>query len=257
LSSFIASTGIARLSTEPADADFFRPGTTIASFQWPAVCRVLSRQCGEQIKRVADLLVTHSAAGRSVVGVLGLLSGHGATTVAMCLAARLADGNRRVILVDGNFHRPRLATLLDVESTAGWQDVLKHGSPLVDAVIRATDDGFDLLALGAKPPKDPLPLVSGLQAVVTAGVLRHAYDHVLVDAGAFFDPASQTIVLELIRNMGIDAALAITGPSCTGDLDTLSGYLGRCSCELLGTIENRVSQESRVKSREPDSTSSS
>ena len=244
LSSFIASTGIARLGTERAEGDFFRPGTTIASFHWPEVCRALSRLCGQQLGQVADLLVNHAAAGRSLVGIVGMTSGRGATTTALCLAACLSERGRRVILVDGNFRYPRLAKWLEVEPTAGWQDVLKHGAPLTDAVVRATDDHLDLLALGEKIPNDALRLVAGLQAVVTAGVLRHAYDHVLVDAGAFLDVASQPILLELMRNMGIDAAIAITGPRIAKphEVDMLAEHLSRSGCELLGTIENRVAK---------------
>ncbi|MCI0331622.1 MAG: hypothetical protein L0228_00175 [Planctomycetes bacterium] len=244
LSSFIASTGIARLNSEPAEGDFFRPGTTLASFHWPEVCRTLSRHCGEQLGRVVDLLVTHAAAGRSLVGVLSLTPGRGATTTALCLAAQLAERRRRVVLVDGNFRNPRLANWLKVEPTAGWQDVLKHGAPLTNAVVRATDDRLDLLALGEKIPKDSLRLVSGLQAVVTAGVLRHAYDHVLLDAGAFLDSASQPIALELIRNMGIDAAIAVTGPGSADprEVTALADQLARSGCEFLGTIENRVAK---------------
>jgi Mrp family chromosome partitioning ATPase len=242
LSSFIAATGIARLGTERADGDFFRPGTTVASFHWPEVCRTLLRNCGQQWAPITDLLMTHAAAGRSLIAVLGMNSGDGATTTAMCLAARLAERNRRVILVDGNFRKPSLAKLLEAEPTAGWQDVLKHGAPLTDAVIRATDDHLDLLALGEKIPKDAMRLASGLQAVVTAGVLRHAYDHVLLDIGAIGDTAAQSLMLELLRNMGLDAAIAVTGPrrADPGDLDALSSYLTKCGCEFLGTISNRV-----------------
>jgi Mrp family chromosome partitioning ATPase len=241
LSSFIASTGIARLDNELAEGDFFRPGNTVTSFHWPEVCRVLSRHCGQKFGAVADLLITHANTGRSLVGVLGLTSGAGASTVAMCLAARLAERGRRVILVDGNFRRPRLAKSLEVELTAGWQDVLKHGAPLTDAVVRATEDHVDLLALGEKIPNDPVKLVAGLQAVVTAGVLRHAYDHVLIDAGAVLDSASQPIAFELIRNMGVDAAITVSGPSTTdqSDISILAEHLHRTGCEYLGTIVNR------------------
>jgi Mrp family chromosome partitioning ATPase len=242
LSSFIASTGIARLGTELTEGDFFRPGTTIASFHWPEVCRTLMRSCGDQLAQVADLLVTHAAAGRSLVGVLAMAPADGASTTALCLASRLAERRRRVIVVDGNFRKPRLAKMLEVEPTAGWQDVLKHGAPLTDAVVRATDDRLDLLALGEKIPNDALRLVSGLQAVVTAGVLRHAYDHVLLDAGAFGDAASQPLALGLIRNMGIDAAIAVTRPDRgePRDINALADHLNRGGCEFLGTIANRV-----------------
>jgi Mrp family chromosome partitioning ATPase len=240
LSSFIASTGIARLSTEPADGDFFRPGTTVASLRWPNVCRTLSRQCAQELGKIADLLITHAKAGRALVGIVGLKRFEGATTTALCLAQRLAERRRRTILVDANFRNPELADLLEAEPTAGWQDVLMRGSPLTDAAIRATDDRLDLLALCGRMPTDVARAVAGLQAVVTAGVLRHAYEHVLFDLGAYFDAASQPIVLELVRNMGIDAVVAITrsAGAAPRDVDRLVDQLARSGCEFLGTIEN-------------------
>jgi Mrp family chromosome partitioning ATPase len=241
LSSFIEGAGIARLNTEPAEADFFRPGTTVASFQWPSVCRALSRQCGSELARVTDLLVTHSEAGRSVIGVTSLNRSDGATTASLCLAKRLAERQRRTILVDANFKHPQLTTLLEAEATTGWQEVLVHGTPLSDAAVRATDDGLDLLALGGKMPNDVLRYITGLQTVVTAGVLRHAYDHVILDLGAVMERASQPIVMELVRNMGIDAIVAITRSAYTEhDIEDLADALSRGGCDFLGTIENRA-----------------
>jgi Mrp family chromosome partitioning ATPase len=244
LSSFIARQRAAATESKPADAEILRPGTTIASFQWPPVCRALTQQCGRQLDGVADLLVKEAGAGRSLIGVLALFAGRGTSTTALCLAARLAGRNCRSILVDGNFRNPRLAAWLEAVPTSGWQEVLKHRSALSDAVIRANDDRLDLLALDAKAPANPLPLVGGLQAVVTAGVLRHSYELALFDLGAFFDPAAQPIVLELVRNMGLDAVLTVAGPEPADprDLDFLAAQLGRSGCELLGTIENRITR---------------
>jgi Mrp family chromosome partitioning ATPase len=188
--------------------------------------------------------MTEAKADRSLIGVLGLYPGRGATTTAMCLAARLAGRHRRVILVDGNFCSPRLAAWLEAVPTTGWQEVLKRGGPLSDAVVRAKHDCLDLLALDARKPANALRLIGGLQAVVTAGVLRQAYDLVLIDVGAFFDAASQPIVLELVRNMGLDIVLAVTGPGPADerDLSIVAGHVARSACELLGTIENRVAK---------------
>ena len=204
LSSFIARSQSPVQSAESEDANFLEPGTTVASFQWPKICRTLNQQSGPQLDRVADLLRAQASAGHSVVGVMGLFPRVGATTAALCLAARAAHRIRRMILADGNFCHPRVASWLDVVPTVGWEEVLKHSAPLADAVIRATDDNLDILALGPKATRNPQSLAGGLQAAVSAGVLRHAYDMVLVDLGTFFDPASQPVVLELVRNLGID-----------------------------------------------------
>ena len=214
----------------------------MASFAWPPVCRTLLQQSGPQLDHVIRIMLTRAKAGNSLIGVLGMFPRIGATTTTLCLGMRTAGRGPRVILADGNFHNPRLAPLLDAVPTAGWEDVLKHSAPLADAVIRATGDQLDLLALGKRPVKEPQPLVGGLQAAMTAGVLRHTYDLAIMDLGAFFDPHSQPTVIELISNMGLDAAVAIAGPEPADprDLATIAEHLGRSGCELLGVIENRT-----------------
>jgi Mrp family chromosome partitioning ATPase len=230
----------------PADkrdaATAFRPGTTVASFQWPAVCRLLTQKCGTQLDQVTRLLWARASAGDSLVGVFGLFCGSGATSATLCLASRAATRGRRVIVADGNFSNPQLTARLEAVPTAGWEEFLKHSAPLQDAVIRATDENLDVLALGNKPLSDPLPVVGGLQAAVTAGILRHAYDLSILDLGTFFDPVSQPIFLELVSNLGVDAALAVAGPEPADrrDLATVIEQLDRAGCEFLGVIENRV-----------------
>jgi Mrp family chromosome partitioning ATPase len=156
----------------------------------------------------------------------------------------LAGGAHRTILVDGDLLQPGIAASLKAMPTAGWEDVLKHAALLSDAVVYAADERLALLALGAKPAKDAFSLATGLQAAVTAGVLRHAYDLILVDLGAFFDATSQPVLLELVRNLGVDAVIAVTaaGGADPRDLASLSEKLAASGCELLGTVENRVAK---------------
>ena len=82
-------------------------------------------------------------------------------------------------------------------------------------------------------------------------MLRHAYDLVLVDLGTFFDPASQPVVLELVRNMGIDTVVAVAGPEPADprDMATITEYLEPLGCQLMGTIENRVAKLKCSESR--------
>jgi Mrp family chromosome partitioning ATPase len=244
LSSFIAqTTPVAEPQAEPTRREIFRPGTTVASFEWPAVCRTILQRAGGQLDHVIRMLQARADAGNSLIGVLGLFPRVGATTTTLCLASRAARG-RRVVVADANFRGPRIASLLGAVPTAGWEDVLKHAAPLTDAVIHSTGDNLDVLALGPRPAKEPQALAGGLQAAVTAGVLRHAYDLSIMDLGTFFDPASQPTLLELVSNLGVDAAVAVAGqqPADPRDVATIVEHLERSGCELLGIIENRIIQ---------------
>ncbi len=244
LSAYIGRQRAERVATIDSQSSTFRPGTTVASFRWPATCRTLAQRSKTELDAVADLLLAKAGQGKSIVGLVGLFSGCGSTTALLALAARLAIRKRRILLVDGNFHRPQLAASLDAVPTAGWQEVLAGAAPLADAVIRAADDCLDLLALGASTSEDPLRLIAGHEIESCASQIRCDYELALIDLGAFFDVASRPIMLELVRKLGIDAALAVSQPDETDprDLSTLAEQIGRSGCELLGRIENRVAK---------------
>jgi Mrp family chromosome partitioning ATPase len=244
LSAYIGRQRAERVATIESLNPAFRPGTTVASFRWPATCRTLAQRCKTELDAVADLLVASAEQGRSMIGLIGLFAGGGSTTTLLALAARLAIRKRRILLIDGNFHRPQLAASLDAVPTAGWQEVLAGAAPLADAVIRAADDCLDLLALGATRADEPLRLIAGHEIESCSNVIRRNYELALIDLGAFFDVATRPIMLELVRKLGIDAALVVSQPDETDsrDLSTLAEQIGHSGCELLGRIENRVSK---------------
>lgn len=222
----------------------FRPGTTVASFRWPLICRSLAQECRRDLDSIAELLLSRAEQECDIIGVVGLFRGCGTTTTLLAMAARLAIRKKRILMIDGNFHRPQLAASLDVVPTAGWQEVLEGAAPLSDAVIRAADDSIDLLALGSNPESDALHLVAGRAIEACSSSIRRHYDLALVDLGVFFDPSSQPVMLELVRKMRIGAVLAVglAEESDSRDLKTLAAQLDSCGCELLGRVENRVAK---------------
>jgi Mrp family chromosome partitioning ATPase len=227
----------------------FIPETTISAFRWPQVCHSLWERYAEQYKHIADLIVSRAAiqpARGGIIGVASLHAGDGATTTTLCLGAALRERKRSVILVDGNFRAPRLAGLLGVKPNASWQDVLEQGLSVSEAVIRAENDGLDLLPLDVRQPNAREPngaqLAAGLQIVITAGVLRYAYEIVLVDLGAILAPRSFATISQLLRNMRIEAAVAVTDPKHArpDDFNVAGELLDETGCQLLGLIENRT-----------------
>jgi len=230
-----------------------RAATSVAAFHWPQVCRELTSRWSDQFRGAVEALLVEADAGRSLVGVMGLHAGQGCTTALLCLAQQLAARNRRVIVLDANFAAPRLATSLGVELRVGssdgrppggraWQDILERGVPIAEAVVHSKADRIDLLPLDDRPTNGPR-LAAGLQPAITAGVLLDSYDLVLVDLGAVLEPLSQAGILELVRNMRMDAAVAVTGPQPFDprELDLVGQLLSQRGCTLLGAIQNRVS----------------
>jgi Mrp family chromosome partitioning ATPase len=227
----------------------FVPETTISAFRWPQVCRALWERHQPHYDQIAGLLLERlprEPSRGALVGIASLHAGDGATTTTLCLAIAMAARKRSVIVVDANYRAPRLAGILGVQPTTSWQDVLDHGLPVAEAVIRSEADGIDLLPLDLREPTAREPngakLASSVQTTITAGVLRYAYDMVIVDLGAILAPRSFATMSHVLRNMRIEAAIAVTDPKHaeTDDFAVAGELLDESGCELLGLIENRA-----------------
>ena len=222
----------------------FAPQTSIAAFRWPSVCRAAWRRSAAEYQRVADLVLKQSASDRRLVGIAGLRPGDGCTTTLLCLAAAVAGPDRRVILLDANFRSPQLAVQLGVDPVAGWQDVLAHGLSVEEAVIHAQSDCVDLLPLDARNLDGP-QLAAGVQPSITAGVLRYAYDVVLLDLGAILAPSSFATTVHLLRNMAIDSA----SWSPTGAIRTKAIYRWPPSCSRRTAVSRSASSKTEPLER--------
>jgi succinoglycan biosynthesis transport protein ExoP len=115
--------------------------------------------------------------------------GQGATTTISNLAATLAQGNRRVILVDADLRRPSLHQLFEVENKVGLTSVLAEGLPLEQALQPTVVPNLALLTAG--PPVDnPWVLLRSAAMEELVQQLRQAAHFVLIDtpsAAAFAD----------------------------------------------------------------------
>ncbi|MGA4508452.1 polysaccharide biosynthesis tyrosine autokinase [Propionibacteriaceae bacterium G1746] len=106
------------------------------------------------------------------------LNSEGKTTTVLNTAIALAQAGKRVLLIDADLRRPRVAPRLNLESNAGLSTILVGRAHLEDVVQPV--HGVDVLAAGRVPP-NPSELLgsSAMRDLITEG-LNH-YDWVLVD----------------------------------------------------------------------------
>ena len=105
----------------------------------------------------------------------------GKTAVACNLAGSLAQGGRRVLLVDANFRRPALHRIYGQDNQAGLSNIL-IGAGRVEDYVRNTDLGnLDVLVSGPTPPNPAEQLSSAMMRQFLDEAVRR-YDHVVLDA---------------------------------------------------------------------------
>jgi len=117
---------------------------------------------------------------RSIV-LTSSLPSEGKSTTACNLALALTQAGVRVILVDGDLRRPRVASYLGIEGAVGLTDVLA-GRADADDVLQPWGDGRLMVLPSGPTPPNPSELLGSTQMTTLMAELESRADLVLVDA---------------------------------------------------------------------------
>lgn len=126
------------------------------------------------------------------------VQGEGKTMTSTNLAIALAQTGRRILLIDGDLRRPRVAGQLGLDAAVGLTTVLVGNTDVKDAVQVHEGSGLHFLASGAKPP-NPTEI---LQSRVTHDLIRElcdSYDMVIIDGPPLL-PVADASVLSTIAD---------------------------------------------------------
>ncbi|MGI8801054.1 MAG: polysaccharide biosynthesis tyrosine autokinase [Solirubrobacteraceae bacterium] len=172
----------------------------------------------------------------------------GKTTVAQNLAAAAASsGSTRVLLLEADLRRPRLAGNLGLTSAPGLAEVLTHSVGVPDVVQRltlASGDGvrsektLDVMVAGITPP-NPAELLESEKMADLLDRLTAIYDLVIIDtppAGLIAD------AIPLMSRVGGVVIVSSVGRSTRDGAAHFRDQLVQLGAPLLGVIANRVKQ---------------
>lgn len=109
------------------------------------------------------------------------LPGEGKTTTAVNLALVLAEGGERVVLIEADLRRPKVAEYLRLESSVGLTTVLAGRAELKEVLQPTSHPRLTMLASGAIPP-NPAELLKSKTMASVLDELRQDFDVVLIDS---------------------------------------------------------------------------
>ncbi|GAC1441315.1 MAG: polysaccharide biosynthesis tyrosine autokinase [Mycobacteriales bacterium] len=132
---------------------------------------------------------------RSVI-ITSSVAGEGKSTTTCNLAITLAQAGVRVLLIEGDLRRPRIADYMGLEGAVGLTSVLLGHISLDDALQPWGDGGLEVLASGPLPP-NPSELLGSAGMSELLRKLEARFDLVLIDAPPLL-PVTDAAVLGAI-----------------------------------------------------------
>ncbi|WP_309693704.1 polysaccharide biosynthesis tyrosine autokinase [Microbacterium foliorum] len=183
------SAGIPFLGRIPRPGGKRRSQRSSISGQWDS-----SASTREAYRRLAASLDFADIDGdlRMVV-VSSAFAGEGKTTTAVNLTLALAERRPRVLLIDADLRRPRVAEACGLDGSVGLTTALTHQASLADSIQNWGTRNIDVLASGLRPP-NPTEVVSSTAMQDLLREVREHYDFVVVDSAPVL-PVSDTLTL--------------------------------------------------------------
>ena len=176
-----------------------------------------------------------------IILVTGAEEGDGKTTIATNLAAIIAQGGKRVILLDCDLRRPRVHRFLGIQNRVGMTDLFR-GNLNVDAVIQQwTNSNSKLISVitsGSLPP-NPAELLGSKKMDHILTEIASRADVIVIDS-----PPSMVSDAQILAAK-VDGVLLVIQPgkTHTGAARATREQLDRAGAHIIGAVFNRIPRQ--------------
>ncbi|SOZ26926.1 Tyrosine protein kinase (plasmid) [Cupriavidus taiwanensis] len=171
-----------------------------------------------------------------VIAVTSPAPGAGKTFASVNLAVLFAEAGQRVLLIDADLRRGRVASWFDQPAESGLAELLTGRVPLSAAVRPTVVNGLSILPAGLPPPNpSELLMRPGMAEALRQCAAR--FDLVLIDTPPVLAVADASLVANLAGSTLVVLRADATLP---GQVDETLKRLQRADARLLGGILNCV-----------------
>lgn len=168
----------------------------------------------------------------------------GKSTVLANLAVTLAQGGKRVILVDCDLRRPTQHTLFGLDNTTGLMTMMLDEAAQSDPPLRETPvDGLQVLPAGPLPP-NPAELLGSHRMKETTTILLEQADMLLFDA-----PPVLAVTDALVLAVQTDGVLLVVkaGSTRREHVQRAKERLERVNARIVGAVLNNAPTDSMLQ----------
>jgi capsular exopolysaccharide synthesis family protein len=172
-----------------------------------------------------------SATAHSFV-ITSSIESEGKSTTAANLAIALESAGKRVIIVDADLRRPKLADYMGLEGVVGLTDVLIGRAQLADVVQRWGRGNLYVLPAGMVPPNPSELLGSGAMATLIKR-FETEFDYVIFDAPPLL-PVTDAAILS--KSAGGTIVVVAAGRTHKNQLSAAVSTLQHVDARLCGFV---------------------
>lgn len=178
--------------------------------------------------------------GSKVIAVSSSAQSEGKSITAANLALSFAQAGQRVILIDCDLRKPKVARLLDISAENGLVNVLMDVNLLEKSICPYEDTTLDVLLCGAIPP-NPSELLGSVRMKELIMFLREQYDYVVLDT-----PPINVVTDAVVLRSVVDGYLFVVraNQSERGEILHALDQLDYAQAKVLGFVLNGVALES-------------
>lgn len=189
----------------------------------------------------ASLFYSMPAAEIKTLSITSSRPQEGKTTTSCNLALSVAQTGKRVLLIDGDLHRPSVHTVLGITNTTGLTSVLVGEKSRTEAVRKLTHNGrtvecLDILTAGPSSPSPSELLGSNAMRDLLAQA-RSAYDWVIVDTPPILFVSDAAILSTMCDGVIV---VVKSGNSTRSLLNRTTEQLLSLKAHIVGSILNGV-----------------
>lgn len=203
----------------------------------------------EAFRTIRSTIRLHTPRPPQVVAVLSALPAEGKSTVAMSLARVMGANSDKVILVDCDVRRGRVASLAGIAPDVGTVEVLEGQCNWRDAVVRHEDSNLDMIPVTSQKFTTN-DLFSGERMRELIAQLRAEYEFIVLDTPPLL-AVSDARMLASLADGSIFVAASKRTPrrAAAAAID----FLRSDQSILLGTVLSMVDKQARRGSRKDPS----
>jgi capsular exopolysaccharide synthesis family protein len=186
------------------------------------------------------LMLASRGEGCHVVMVTSAVPGEGKTTVAVEMAAVLAESGSRVVVIDADLRKSRIHRMIGVENTVGLTSVVLGENPLEEVIHRSQMvPNLDLITSGPLPPNPPELFGKATFERLLAKAREH-YDWVVIDT-----PPVASVTDPVVCSRLVDMVLLVVeyGGVKRQTVREAVRQLARASVRIAGAVLNKVDME--------------